>query len=56
MGPHSYMQVVLARELFDCWKQPVYIGFDEKMAKVILKSIISKLHKINYNVVACVSD
>jgi hypothetical protein len=54
MGPHAYMKVVLARSLFDSWKKPVYIH--EKMTEVILKSIISKLHKINYNVVACASD
>lgn len=56
LGPHNYMQVVMARGLFDQWKQPLYMGFDKKMTKDILENIICELHKINYAVVACVSD
>src|SRR5690606_5161653 len=36
MGPYSYMQVVMARGLFESWKQPIYIGFDTQMTKEIL--------------------
>lgn len=56
LGPYSQMQVVMARGLFCNWKQPVYIAFDQKMTQEILLNIISKLHDISYNVVACVSD
>ncbi|XP_056647325.1 uncharacterized protein LOC130451987 [Diorhabda sublineata] len=56
LGPHNYMQVVMARGLFSNWKQPIYIGFDQKMTKSLLMDIITELHKINFNVVACVSD
>jgi len=56
LGPYSQMQVVQARGLFSKWKQPVYLAFDQKITKHILNDIISKLHNISYNVVACVSD
>lgn len=56
MGPNTYMQVVMARGLFEKWKQPVYIGFDQKMTKDILTTIITKLHEIQYCVLACTSD
>lgn len=56
IGPHSYMQVVMARGLFKQWKQPLFIEFDKKITKDILDSIIIALHNINYEVVACVSD
>lgn len=56
VGPHNYMQVIMARGLFSNWKQPIYLGFDKKMTKNILFLVISELHKISYNIVACVSD
>jgi hypothetical protein len=56
LGPYKYMQVVMVRGLFSNWKQPVFIGFDQKMTKQILFEIITELHKISYNVVARVSD
>lgn len=56
VGPYKYMQVVMARGLFDRWKQPVYICFDTSMTQNILSEIITELHKINYDVVACVCD
>lgn len=46
----------MARGLFANWKQPVYIGFDAKMTKELLENVITRLHHIKYNVVACVSD
>lgn len=55
VGRHLYMQIIMARGLFDKWKQPVYIGFDKKMTKEIL-DIITKLHAVKYNIIACVSD
>jgi hypothetical protein len=55
IGPHTYMQVIVARGLFANWKQPVYIGFDTKMTKKLLDEVVISLHTIKYNVVACVS-
>lgn len=56
LGPHKYMQVVMARGLFTKWKQPIFVNFYTKMIKDILMDIIDKLHKASYSVVACVSD
>ncbi|KAB0804485.1 hypothetical protein PPYR_01455 [Photinus pyralis] len=56
LGPHSQMQVVLIRGLFSSWKQPIYLGFDQKMTQEILLDIIRKLNDISYSVVGCVSD
>ena len=46
IGPHNYMQVVMARGLFNNWNQPVYVGFDQKMTKTLLETIINRLHCI----------
>jgi len=35
LGPHKYMQVVMARGLFTNWKQPISVNFDTKMTKSI---------------------
>lgn len=56
VGPYKYMQVVMARGLFSQWKQPVFIGFDTKMTKLLLEQIVSDLNAVKYEVVACVSD
>lgn len=46
----------MARGLFANWKQPIYMGFDKKMTQELLEDVITRLHNIEYNVVACVSD
>uniref|UniRef100_A0A182S0E2 THAP-type domain-containing protein n=1 Tax=Anopheles funestus TaxID=62324 RepID=A0A182S0E2_ANOFN len=56
VGPHNYLQMVMARGLFKNWKQPLFIGFDQQMAKEILLHIIRRLSDISINVVAVVSD
>ncbi|KAJ8912457.1 hypothetical protein NQ315_002823 [Exocentrus adspersus] len=56
VGEHKYMQVVMARGLTDPWKQPIFVDFDKKITKSILNELLEELHKINYHVVACVSD
>lgn len=56
VGPHSQMQVVMARSLFGKWKQPVFVDFDTKMTSNILENIITQLYRIGFTVVACVSD
>uniref|UniRef100_A0A182F698 Uncharacterized protein n=1 Tax=Anopheles albimanus TaxID=7167 RepID=A0A182F698_ANOAL len=54
VGPLNYMQVVMARSLFQKWKQPVYIGFDRKITKEMIISLIRKLHEKELNVVAII--
>lgn len=56
VGPHSQMQVVMARGIASQWKQPIFVGFDQKMTKSILFSIIDSLNQIGFNVLCCVSD
>uniref|UniRef100_A0A182PUU2 THAP-type domain-containing protein n=1 Tax=Anopheles epiroticus TaxID=199890 RepID=A0A182PUU2_9DIPT len=56
LGPYNNMQVVMARGLFKNWKQPIFIGFDQRMTKDILLEIVKHLSIIGINVVAIVSD
>jgi len=56
VGPHSQMQVVMARGVASPWKQPIYIDFDKKMTKEILFNIIEKLDQIGFKTICCVSD
>lgn len=56
VGPHSQMQVIMARGIASPWKQPIYIDFDKKMTKKILFEVIEKLDKIGYKTICCVSD
>ena len=46
----------MARGLFHKWKQTVFLGFDKKMTKDIIVTLIQKLAEQNINVVAIVSD
>ena len=34
-------------------EQPIWVDFDKKMTKEILFTIITKLHKIDFDVVNC---
>ncbi|KAH8253894.1 hypothetical protein KR032_007521, partial [Drosophila birchii] len=54
--PNNFVQLATVRGLKKSWKQPVYFGFNNEMDADTLNSIIMKLHKINYPVVAIVSD
>lgn len=56
VGPHSQMQVVMARDIASKWKQPVFVDFDVEMTKTILFNIIDKLDYIGFKVICCVSD
>uniref|UniRef100_A0A182S093 Transposable element P transposase n=1 Tax=Anopheles funestus TaxID=62324 RepID=A0A182S093_ANOFN len=56
IGPHNYVQVVMARGLFKNWKQPVFIGFDKSMTKELILEIIKKMSEKNINVVAIVDN
>lgn len=56
LGPHSQLQVLMVRGLFSKWKQPVYIAFDQKITRELLKETLFHLNGISYEVVACVSD
>jgi hypothetical protein len=55
LGPHNYMQCVMARGLFSNWKQPIYLDFDKKITPGVLLATIEKLFEISFNV-AIVSD
>lgn len=56
IGPHNFLQVIMARGLFSNWKQPIYIEFDKKTTRSLLDEAIIVLHNINYDVLACVLD
>uniref|UniRef100_A0A182NSV7 Transposable element P transposase-like RNase H domain-containing protein n=1 Tax=Anopheles dirus TaxID=7168 RepID=A0A182NSV7_9DIPT len=56
IGPHDYMQVVMARGLFKKWKQPIFIGFDKPMTKDIILEIIRRLQHKGINVVAILNQ
>ncbi|KAG4065025.1 hypothetical protein HA402_004148 [Bradysia odoriphaga] len=56
MGPNKQMQTIMVRGLFSRFKQPIYIGFDEKMSQDLFMSVCSKLHEVNLSVVGSVCD
>uniref|UniRef100_A0A182RUM8 Uncharacterized protein n=1 Tax=Anopheles funestus TaxID=62324 RepID=A0A182RUM8_ANOFN len=56
LGPYNNIQVVVARGLFKNRKQPIFIGFDQKMTDEIILSIIGQLYDKGINVVAVVSN
>lgn len=56
MGPNDQMQIVMVRGLFFKFKQPIFVDFDQKVTSEIFMSLITKLHYIGFNVVACVND
>lgn len=51
-----YAQVMMVRGLTSNWKQAIYCGFDDKMNKTTLMSVINALEDNNQTVVAVVSD
>ncbi|CAI6361011.1 unnamed protein product [Macrosiphum euphorbiae] len=56
IGPHKCVQTVVVRGLTSNWKQPIFYDYDTKMTKELLFNIIEELHKIDFNVIAMVSD
>lgn len=56
VGPHSQMQVIMARGVSSNWKQLIYVDFDQKITKEILFDIIEKLDDIGFKTICCVSD
>lgn len=56
IGPHSEMQVVMARGLFAQWKQPIFVGFDVQVTKDLLDDLITRLYNIGFIVIANVHD
>lgn len=55
-GPHSKVQVLMASGICSKWRQPIFYGFDAKMSKNILLSIIEELGSRNVLVKAIVCD
>jgi len=56
IGLRNKVQEMFARGLFDNWKQPIYLDFDQDMTIHILYQAISKLYECGFIVVAMVSD
>jgi hypothetical protein len=56
MGPHSYVQVVIAHGLVGGWKRPFFYDFDTNISSTILKEIITELENAGFPVIATVSD
>lgn len=56
LGPHNYVQVVIARGLYSNWKEVVFVKFDTNMTPLLFKEITVALYNITFNVVAFVSD
>lgn len=46
----------MAHGLFAKWKQPIYVGFDQKITKELLFEIITEVYNAGYLTVACVHD
>lgn len=55
-GPHEYFQVMMARGLFNKWKQPVFYDYDQPITKDIIVKIIQELYDSGYPVVAVTCD
>ncbi|KAH8346927.1 hypothetical protein KR059_002985, partial [Drosophila kikkawai] len=56
LEPSNYVQVAIVRGLKKSWKQPVFFDFNAPMNVATLHSILEKLHKKGFPVVAIVSD
>lgn len=56
LAPTNYVQVIMARGLFENWKQPVYYKYDTSLRKDMFTTIITKLHLMDFHVVAIISD
>jgi hypothetical protein len=56
VGPCGKVQVIMARGLFEKWKQPIYYKFDQQMTKDILMEAVSRLYHAGYEVVATTCD
>lgn len=55
-GPYKTCQFIMARGLFNKWKQPIYYNFNQAMTPNILLSVLQMLHQIEYIVVAVTCD
>lgn len=56
VGPHSHVQVVMARGITSKWKQPIYYDYDKPMEKEALFEIIELLEKAGFKVFSITSD
>lgn len=54
--PSNYVQMAIVRGLKKSWKQPIFFDFNAAMDENTLHSILIKLHKKGFHVVAIVSD
>lgn len=56
LGPHSRMQVIMAKSLFGSWKQAIFTDFDFDMDQKTINTAAVLLSQKGYNVTAIVSD
>lgn len=56
LGPHSNVQVVMAKGIVKHWKQPIYYDFDQPITKELLFEIIKIMEENEFNVLGIVSD
>lgn len=56
ISSNSKVQVVMARGLFDPWKQPIFFDFDTPMTASLLMTIINRLEESGYPVYSVTSD
>lgn len=56
IGPYKKCQVVVARGLFQKWKQPVFYDFDQDLTKELLFKIIVQLYNSGYTVFGITCD
>ncbi|KAH8392592.1 hypothetical protein KR215_000626, partial [Drosophila sulfurigaster] len=54
--PSNYVHLAIVRGLIKSWKQPVFFDFNTRMDVQTLHSIVTKLYKRGYPVVAIVCD
>jgi len=55
VGPHSQMQMVMARGVVSPWKQPITKTLIKKITKEMLFNIIEKLDQIGFKTICYVS-
>lgn len=56
LGPHTKVQTVIARGLFNGWRQIVFYQYDTRMTEEILFNLIRRISNIGFRVVATTCD
>lgn len=56
VGPCTQVQVFMVRSVFGSWKNPIFYGFDTPVTPALFSSLVTRLHKAGYTVIASVCD